>query len=257
MLAGRLATLHFAPTEGARGNLLREGVASRDVFVTGNTVVDALLSEVKRQTEDYQLRKRIDVELAELLSVAGVGVTTPIDEVPFILVTGHRRESFGTGFQRICAALSRLASRFPDHRILYPVHLNPNVKDVVHARLAGRDNVVLLPPVSYRLFVRLMSTCRIVLTDSGGVQEEAPSLGKPVLVMRENTERPEGVAAGTVKLVGTDADRIVSEVSRLLQDPVEYSAMAARVNPYGDGQASERIVQAILTRIAPNGRDSV
>lgn len=257
VLAGRLATLHFAPTEGARDNLLREGVPLEDVFVTGNTVVDALLCEVRRQSEDQALRRRIDDELAGLCSAAGASLARPLGAAPFILVTGHRRESFGQGFERICTALSRLASRFADHQILYPVHLNPNVKDVVTERLASHTNVVLLPPIPYRLFVRLMSTCRIVLTDSGGVQEEAPSLGKPVLVMRENTERPEGVKAGTVKLVGTDPDTIVSEASRLLSDAVAYGAMASRINPYGDGHAAARIVTAILARIPRNGPEAV
>ena len=254
VLAGRLATIHFAPTETARASLLREGVDPDSILVTGNTVVDALLAEVQRQTDDMQLREDVDAELDGYLHAAGVPAEERFDEVPFILVTGHRRESFGGGFERICDALARLARRFPDYRIIYPVHLNPSVKEVVHERLRGLVNVVLLAPVSYRLFVRLMSTCRVVLTDSGGVQEEAPSLGKPVLVMRENTERPEGVQAGTVKLVGTDADRIVAEVSHLLEDEAAYRAMAERQNPYGDGRAAERISLAVTGRITPRIR---
>jgi UDP-N-acetylglucosamine 2-epimerase (non-hydrolysing) len=250
-LAGRLATLHFAPTETARANLLREGVDPQSVLVTGNTVIDALVTEVQRQTEDGELRAGLDLELAKHLCNAGASSASEIKDRPFVLVTGHRRESFGGGFERICDALACLARRFPDHRVIYPVHLNPNVRDVVHRRLRGLENLLLLPPVSYRLFVRLLSTCRVVLTDSGGVQEEAPSLGKPVLVMRENTERPEGIEAGTAKLVGTDPERIIAEVSRLLEDPVAYAAMAERQNPYGDGRASERIAEAIRTRIRP------
>jgi UDP-N-acetylglucosamine 2-epimerase (non-hydrolysing) len=250
-LAGRLATLHFAPTETARANLLREGVDPQSVLVTGNTVIDALVTEVQRQTEDGELRAGLDLELAKHLHNAGASSASKINDRPFVLVTGHRRESFGGGFERICDALACLARRFPDHRIIYPVHLNPNVRDVVHRRLRGLENLLLLPPLSYRLFVRLLSTCRVVLTDSGGVQEEAPSLGKPVLVMRENTERPEGIEAGTAKLVGTNPERIIAEVSRLLEDPVAYTAMAERQNPYGDGRASERIAEAIRTRIRP------
>jgi len=250
-LAGRLATLHFAPTETARGNLLREGVDPQSVLVTGNTVIDALLIEVQRQTEDEELREDLDLELARHLTNAGAGSASKIQDRPFILVTGHRRESFGAGFERICDALASLARRFPDHRIIYPVHLNPNVRDVVYRRLRALENLLLLPPVSYRLFVRLLSSCCVVLTDSGGVQEEAPSLGKPVLVMRANTERPEGIEAGTARLVGTDPERIIAEVSRLIEDPLAYAAMAGRQNPYGDGRASERIAEAIRARIRP------
>jgi UDP-N-acetylglucosamine 2-epimerase (non-hydrolysing) len=164
---------------------------------------------------------------------------------PYVLITGHRRENFGGGFESICTALLALARRFPDHGFVYPVHLNPNVRSIVHERLSDQQNIHLLPPVDYRLFGALMSGSRLLLTDSGGVQEEAPSLGKPVLVMRETTERPEGVEAGTVRLVGTDPDTIQSEVSRLLDDENAYKKMAMRKNPYGDGHAAARIVQVL------------
>jgi len=251
LLTDQIADLLFTPSPDADLNLLREGVDPQSVLVTGNTVIDALLTEVQRQTEDGELRAGLDLELAKHLRNAGANSVSEIKDRPFVLVTGHRRESFGGGFERICDALACLARRFPDHRIIYPVHLNPNVRDVVHRRLHGLENLLLLPPVSYRLFVRLLSTCRVVLTDSGGVQEEGPSLGKPVLVMRDNTERPEGIEAGTAKLVGTNPERIVAEVSRLLEDPLAYAAMAERQNPYGDGRASQRIAEAIRTRIRP------
>ncbi|HAW94660.1 MAG TPA: UDP-N-acetylglucosamine 2-epimerase (non-hydrolyzing) [Phycisphaerales bacterium] len=240
VLASRVTTLHFAPTEGSRRNLLDELVPEERIQVTGNTVIDSLFLEVDRQRNDQTLKSDIDDRLGEML---------PEDIIrrdrPYVLITGHRRENFGDGFESICTALLNLARRFPDHGFVYPVHLNPNVRGIVHDRLSDQTNIHLLPPVDYRLFVALMSGSRLLLTDSGGVQEEAPSLGKPVLVMRETTERPEGVAAGTVRLVGTDAGLIEEEVARLLEDPSAYAAMAHLENPYGDGRAADRIVDGI------------
>lgn len=232
-----LVLMHFAPTETARQNLLREGVDPGQITVTGNTVIDALHMELRRQ-ESPQVARQIGAHLSGLL---GEGW----ERRPSVLVTGHRRENFGEGFRQICDGLAELATRFPDHEFIYPVHLNPNVQEPVKRRLGATANVKLIPPQNYSEFVRLMSVCRVVLSDSGGVQEEAPSLGKPVLVMRDTTERPEGVAAGTVKLVGADAGRIAEEVSLLLSDPVAYRAMAEAKNPYGDGHAAGRIVDRI------------
>lgn len=236
-LATVLATLHFAPTELARRNLLAEGVAPDRVWVTGNMVIDALLDEVRRQRASGDA----DRLLARASQRAGADLATR----PYVLVTGHRRENFGDGFDQICDALSRLAQGFADHEFVYPVHLNPNVRDVVLARLSGVRNVRLLEPQPYGEFVALLAGCRLVLTDSGGVQEEAPSLGKPVLVMRDTTERPEGVEAGVARLVGASADAIVHEASRLLTDPEAHRRMAEAQNPYGDGAAAERIVGAM------------
>jgi len=248
LIASRVTTHHFAPTEGSRQNLLHEHVDDASIHVTGNTVIDSLMLEVERQRSDPALLAGIDQEFGRLLTDAGAPAGATLDDQPYILVTGHRRENHGQGFQDICSALAALAARYPEHRIIYPVHLNPNVKDVVHEQLGSYGNILLLPPVHYRLFVRLMSGARVVLTDSGGVQEEAPSLGKPVLVMRETTERPEGVEAGTVRLIGTDPDRIQSEVSRLLDDAAAYEEMAMQKNPYGDGQAANRIVEVLTGR---------
>ncbi|MDG2029825.1 MAG: UDP-N-acetylglucosamine 2-epimerase (non-hydrolyzing) [Phycisphaerales bacterium] len=245
LIAGRVTTHHFAPTEGSRQNLLREHVEDSAIHVTGNTVIDSLMIEVERQRADDSLRAGIDVELQALLVDAGAPSGSRLEDTPYILVTGHRRENHGQGFADICSSLAWLASKYSDHRIIYPVHLNPNVREVVHEQLGDLHNILLLPPVHYRLFVKLMNGSRLVLTDSGGVQEEAPSLGKPVLVMRETTERPEGVDAGTVRLVGTDPEKIQSEVSRLLDDESAYEQMAMRKNPYGDGHAAARIVQVL------------
>lgn len=236
-LASPLVTLHFAPTEFGRQNLLKEGVADDSIVVTGNTVIDALHLEVERQ-QAAAIRTRVGQELASEIGADW-------DRVPCVLITGHRRENFGEGFAQICDALDQLAVRFPDHRFIYPVHLNPRVRGPVHHRLGARENIKLIPPKDYRSFVALMKACRIVLTDSGGVQEEAPSLGKPVLVMRDTTERPEGVEAGTVRLVGADARAIVEAVSELLTDEEAYRRMAEAKNPYGDGKAAGRIVDRI------------
>lgn len=233
-LISRLATLHFAPTAESRANLTQEGLAEECVVVTGNTVIDALHLELARQ------ELAGDAATTQLSTLLGGALGTR----PYVLITGHRRENFGHGFEEICAAIGDLAGRFPDHDFVYPVHLNPNVQRPVHARLGEHTNVKLIPPQGYSQFVTLMQHCTLTLTDSGGIQEEAPSLGKPVLVMRDNTERPEGVAAGTVKLVGPDRHRIVAEVSALLTNPAAYERMAQSVNPYGDGQASHRILEA-------------
>lgn len=224
-VAGAITRLHFAPTEQSKANLLAEGIAADHVTVTGNTVVDALLDVVAMLDES---NAALELNPAKRL----------------ILVTGHRRESFGDGFLRICEALATLAAR-SDVEIVYPVHLNPNVKGPVEAKLGGLANVHLIAPQDYLPFVWLMSRADVILTDSGGVQEEAPSLGKPVLVMRDTTERPEAVEAGTVRLVGTDAALIVSEVIRLLDDKAAYEAMSFAHNPYGDGQAAQRILNTI------------
>jgi UDP-N-acetylglucosamine 2-epimerase (non-hydrolysing) len=231
-VAGTIARLHFAPTEQSRQNLLAENVPPEHVYVTGNTVIDALHEVVARIENDDALV----LEMTRRL---------PLDRSKrMILVTGHRRESFGDGFERICSALRQIATR-PDVEIVYPVHLNPNVKGPVEALLSGLSNVHLIEPQDYLPFVYLMHRSTLILTDSGGVQEEAPSLGKPVLVMRNTTERPEAVDAGTVCLVGTDKDLIVSCVHNLLDDKAAYNSMSFAHNPYGDGQAAQRILQTI------------
>jgi UDP-N-acetylglucosamine 2-epimerase (non-hydrolysing) len=245
-LATRLASLHFAPTDVARDHLLREGVPAQDISVTGNTVIDALLAEVERQRA-AAVRAEVAEQLARVFGPDGLSR-------PFVLITGHRRENFGTGFEQICSALAELALAFRDHDFIYPVHLNPNVQGPVRARLGGIPNIVLVPPQPYSEFVALMQRCRLVLTDSGGIQEEAPSLGKPVLVMRDTTERPEGVQAGTVRLVGARAERIVEQVSMLLGDAGSYAAMARAENPYGDGHAAERIVERLRAYLASAAR---
>jgi UDP-N-acetylglucosamine 2-epimerase (non-hydrolysing) len=241
-MASRIATLHFAPTFTARDHLLAEGIPADAVHVTGNTVIDALEWEVGRQ-RDPKIGREIEQRLQ-----AQIG--DDFLKRPFVLVTGHRRENFGDGFGEICRALATLAARFEDHLFVYPVHLNPNVKQVVHRELGETPNIRLIDPQPYREFVGLLARCRVVLTDSGGVQEEAPSLGKPVLVMRDTTERPEGVTAGTVRLVGPHEGPIVDEVSELLTNVKAYRAMAEVANPYGDGHAAERIVTLIGERMA-------
>ncbi len=237
VLATTLSTLHFAPTSVSEKHLLDERVPRQRIFVTGNTVIDALHLEVERQ-KNSTVAAEIEKHLAGVL---------PADwrDKRFVLITGHRRENFGGGFESICAAIAELAAKFPDVRFVYPVHLNPNVQGPVEQTLGGLENVLLLPPQSYRPFVALMQACELVLTDSGGVQEEAPGLGKPVLVMRDTTERPEGVDAGTVRLVGPVREKIVDSVSELLTNRASYQAMAQASNPYGDGCASKRILDAI------------
>ena len=232
-LTAPLAALHFAPTARSRDNLLAEGVPADQVHVTGNTVIDALLRVVARIEEDASLRAELAARFPFL------------DESRrLVLVTGHRRENFGRGFEQMCEALARLAAR-GDVQVVYPVHLNPNVQEPVKRILGGQRDVFLIEPQDYLPFVYLMSRATLIATDSGGVQEEAPSLGKPVLVLRDTTERPEAVEAGTVRLVGTDSDRIVAEANRLLDDADAYQRMARAHNPYGDGQASERIARIV------------
>ncbi|MGO3985372.1 UDP-N-acetylglucosamine 2-epimerase (non-hydrolyzing) [Pseudomonas sp. SAS7] len=234
-LTGALANIHFAPTDDSRANLLREGVADASIVVTGNTVIDALLDVVNRLKNDEVLYKKAS---------APSNFLDPSRKL--ILVTGHRRESFGSGFERICQALLEVAQQHPEVDIVYPVHLNPNVREPVNRLLSGINNVHLIEPMDYLPFVHLMTRSHIILTDSGGIQEEAPSLGKPVLVMRDTTERPEAVAAGTVKLVGSDVANIVRELNRLLSDHEAYKAMSFAHNPYGDGTACQTIIQALL-----------
>jgi UDP-N-acetylglucosamine 2-epimerase (non-hydrolysing) len=233
-LTTRLAALHFAPTETNRQNLLREGIKPARIFVTGNTVIDALFFA-------------LDIVKAHPPAIPGLPETVAAaDGSPLVLITGHRRENFGPGFESICKAIAELARRFPGTAFVYPVHLNPNVRQPVDRilRSAGTDNIHLIEPLPYLPFVAMMSRATLILSDSGGVQEEGPSLGKPVLVMRDTTERPEAVTAGTVKLVGTDQGAIVDETARLLTDPTAYNAMARAMNPYGDGQATGRILAA-------------
>lgn len=232
-LTGALTKLHFAPTEESRSNLLQEGVSKDEIHVTGNTVIDALL-QVRRRLETDPL---LASSLAARFSYLGSG--------RLILITGHRRENFGGGFERICAAIQQLSQEFPSDDFVYPVHLNPNVRGPVERILNGLPNVHLIEPLEYLPFVYLMTRAHIILTDSGGIQEEAPSLGKPVLVMRETTERPEAVTAGTVRLVGTDATQIAAGVRQLMNDQSAYDQMAFAHNPYGDGQACARILAAI------------
>lgn len=233
-LTGHLASYHFTPTETARQNLLRENLPAARMFVTGNTVIDALFWVRDRVLSDNALRNSLAARYPFLDA-----------SKKMILVTGHRRESFGGGFERICSALEEIAHRHPDAQIVYPVHLNPNVSEPVNRILRDIDNIVLIEPQEYLSFVYLMLRSWMILTDSGGIQEEAPSLGKPVLVMRDTTERPEAVEAGTVRLVGTDVKKIVSEVTRLLMDEEAYQSMNRAHNPYGDGLACQRIVQAL------------
>jgi len=236
-LASRIASLHFAPTRSARAALLDEGVSEEAIEVTGNTVVDALFMELSRQA-DPTVRSGIEASLS-------VAIGSDWATRPFVLITGHRRESFGEGFEQICRAIRTLALRYPEYRFVYPVHLNPNVQRPVNRLLKGISNVALIAPQGYPNFVAMMNRCKLILTDSGGVQEEAPSLGKPVLVMRETTERPEGIEAGTARLVGAAETGIVQNTIRLLEEPRAYDAMAKMVNPYGDGRAADRIVARI------------
>jgi len=233
-LTGALAALHFAPTDTSSQNLQREGVPVDQIVVTGNTVIDALLEVVNKLDNNAAQQQRFAQQFAFLAP-----------ERRIVLVTGHRRESFGDGFERICQALADTAQAFPDVDIVYPVHLNPNVREPVNRLLAGIDNIHLIEPLDYLPFVYLMNRAHIILTDSGGIQEEAPSLGKPVLVMRDTTERPEAVQAGTVKLVGTEVAAITRHLHELLTNPTTYQSMSFAHNPYGDGKACQRIVQVL------------
>lgn len=237
-LATVTADIHFAPTTWSQGNLLREGVEREKIFVTGNPVIDAL---------NYVAHQQEPKEITDLLNNLGFPdhATTGPSTKRLILVTAHRRENFGSGMENICYALKELAQR-GDVEIIYPVHLNPNVQEPVNRILKGVGHVTLLPPLDYLPMVHVMKRATLILTDSGGLQEEAPTFGVPVLVMRETTERPEGVDAGILKLVGTETSTIVREAKRLLDDPAEYAKMAKAANPYGDGHAAERIIQALL-----------
>ena len=236
-LAGVLTDYHFSPTSTSKNNLLNEGVSELSVFITGNTVIDALQLVVNRIKHDEILRLKIE----NTISQSGFQELNS----KFILVTGHRRENFGQGFLNICEALRVLAKKNPDINILYPVHLNPNVRKPVNELLSSVSNIKLVEPFQYEEFIYLMSKSYLILTDSGGIQEEAPSLGKPVLVMRDTTERPEAVEAGTVKLVGSDQDNIIKEVQNLLDDSGEYHKMSKAHNPYGDGNASVKILKIL------------
>ena len=234
VLATRLADLHFAPTKTSRDNLLKEGVTPDKIFVTGNTVIDAL----------YLALERIK---ATPPAIPGLPPEMMTNGHPLVLITGHRRESFGEGFRNICFAIAILAERFPSAEFVYPVHLNPNVREPVFRLLDGRPNIHLIDPIGYLPFVALMNRAKIIITDSGGVQEEAPSLGKPVLLMRDTTERPEAVEMGTVKLIGTDSDSIVSNVCKLMTGCASIDQIANTVNPYGDGKACQRIIAALTS----------
>jgi UDP-N-acetylglucosamine 2-epimerase (non-hydrolysing) len=231
-ITGRIADLHFAPTNTSRENLLAENISDETIVVTGNTVIDALLESVEKVSD-------LKNDITELINDF-IG-----DSSKVILVTGHRRENHGNGFERICAALSYIANNEEDVKIIYPVHLNPKVQEPVNRHLAGAKNVLLTQPLAYPEFIWLMNKSKIILTDSGGIQEEAPSLGKPVLVMRDTTERPEAVDAGTVILVGTNQEKIVEECLSLLNDTVRFDRMSELHNPYGDGQACKRVVKHI------------
>lgn len=242
-ITGRIATYHFAPTPLSRQNLLAENVKPEQISITGNTVIDALYMVVDKIKKDSVL----DADLESVLSRAGYAVSRLVDGRRMVLITGHRRENFGDGFLSMCKAIQALTQKYPEVDFVYPMHLNPNVRKPIH-EVFGEDlsdlpNMFFIEPLEYLSFVYLMEKSFIVLTDSGGIQEEAPGLGKPVLVMRDTTERPEALEAGTVKLVGTDYSRIVSEVSALLEEEECYNEMSKAVNPYGDGKACARIVE--------------
>jgi len=243
-MTGRLATYHFAPTALSKQHLLQEGVKEESIVVTGNTVIDALYMVVDKIKQD------LNEELKGILKTVGYDVTRLQDGKKLVLITGHRRENFGDGFISMCQAIKTLSEKYPEVDFVYPMHLNPNVRKPIHEvfgdDLSVLDNMFFIEPLEYLSFVYLMEKASIVLTDSGGIQEEAPGLGKPVLVMRDTTERPEALEAGTVKLVGTDYDRIINEVSTLLENKDYYEKMSQAVNPYGDGLACSRIVDYLL-----------
>ena len=249
LLTGRLATYHFSPTPLSRNNLIKESVDDRNIIITGNTVIDALYWVVDK----IKNNKELNNELENVLSKAGYDVNRLNNGKKLVLITGHRRENFGDGFINMCTAIKDLTVKYPDLDFVYPMHLNPNVRKPIHEvfgeNLSGLKNMFFIEPLEYLSFVYLMEKSSIVLTDSGGIQEEAPGLGKPVLVMRDTTERPEALDAGTVKLVGTDYNKIVNEVSSLIDDKAAYEKMSKAVNPYGDGLACGRIVNALLYRI--------
>lgn len=244
-ITGRIATYHFAPTQLSKLNLENEGIDEQHIHVTGNTVIDALYMMIEKIKQDIVLNERLKM----VLNVAGYDVRRLNDGKKMVLITGHRRENFGDGFISMCAAIKELTQKYPEVDFIYPMHLNPNVRKPIH-EVFGEDlsklgNMFFIEPLEYLTFVYLMEKSTIVLTDSGGIQEEAPGLGKPVLVMRDTTERPEALEAGTVKLVGTNYDKIVCEVSALLDDEKLYNEMSKAVNPYGDGKACSRIVELL------------
>ena len=245
-ITGRIATYHFAPTSLSRQNLLGEGVKEDRILITGNTVIDALYWVVNK----IKGNRELDAELEHVLKISGYDIHRLDNGKKLVLITGHRRENFGDGFISMCKAIKALTEKYPEVDFVYPMHLNPNVRKPIHEvfgdDLSTLDNMFFIEPLEYLSFVYLMEKATIVLTDSGGIQEEAPGLGKPVLVMRDTTERPEALEAGTVKLVGTDYDKIISEVSMLLDDTEYYEAMSKAVNPYGDGLACERIIEKLI-----------
>lgn len=240
-LTSVMSDFHFAPTEGAKRNLIEEGFEESSIYVTGNTVIDALLIVIRSQKSEVR-RKSLEKHFQERWNLT---LHNDSGNSKLILVTGHRRESFGEGFERICKALRKLVENNHDIQIVYPVHLNPNVQEPVYSILGDMDNIHLIPPLDYEPFVFLMSQSDLILTDSGGIQEEAPTLGVPVLVMRDTSERPEGIEAGSAKLVGTDTEKIVTETQKLLNNKTEYNCMSEAINPYGDGLASKRILDVI------------
>lgn len=237
-----MADLHFAPTQTSKDNLLKENTEEKDIFITGNTVIDALFLTIEKLKND-ELNNTFSEKVKGISEL--INKINPKSDKKVILLTGHRRENFGQGFENICHGVKEIANN-TDVEIIYPVHLNPNVREPVMRIIGGIKNIHLIEPLDYEPFVYLMSKSHIILTDSGGVQEEAPSLGKPVLVMRDTTERPEAVIAGTVKLVGTDKDLLVKETNKLLHDKNAYDSMSMAHNPYGDGKASQRIIDALL-----------
>ena len=248
-LTGRIATYHFAPTPLSRQNLLTEAVQESHITVTGNTVIDALYMVVEKIKKD----KALDTELESVLKQSGYDVNRLSGGKKLVLITGHRRENFGDGFISMCKAIKALTEKYPEVDFVYPMHLNPNVRKPIHEvfgeDLSGLGNMFFIEPLEYLSFVYLMEKSTIVLTDSGGIQEEAPGLGKPVLVMRDTTERPEALEAGTVKLVGTDYDKIVDEVSALIENQEYYDRMSKAVNPYGDGLACARIAKSLIQEV--------
>lgn len=245
LITGRIATYHFSPTELSRQNLLKENVSDEKIIVTGNSVIDALYWVVDK----IKSNELLDTELKQILLTSGYDVTRLNKGKKLVLITGHRRENFGDGFINMCTAIKDLTQKYPEVDFVYPMHLNPNVRKPIH-KVFGEDlsnlgNMFFIEPLEYLSFVYLMEKSTIVLTDSGGIQEEAPGLGKPVLVMRDTTERPEALDAGTVKLVGTDYHKITTEVSLLLDDTNTYEIMSEAINPYGDGKACQRIIRAL------------
>ena len=240
VLTTHIADIHFTPTEISKLNLLKEGIEEKNIFITGNTVIDTLLLSIEKARNEGVLGNSFFNTIAKEYGER------------VILITGHRRESFGIGFENICQAIAILADKFPKHAFVYPVHLNPNVREPVYRILSGLKNVFLIKPLDYLPFIALMDKAYLILTDSGGVQEEAPSLGKPVLIMRDHTERPEGINAGVAKLVGTETESIIENVKILLTDKKNYKKMALKTNPYGDGKASQRILEIIKKDILLN-----